>query len=211
MLSNFSPYSPQGLLPQFSGLQAAGFPQAIPGLLGQPGAYNGSAQSGHESGQAGLGQPFPFGGQTNPLLQNPFAQNPFASSPFAANPYQHSPWLQSPLALNPFQSSPFPSSIAGQPGANSPLQQIVPVLGQLAQQIAVQGAVAQQIGIAVHQLAHQLALQSLQGHPGGGFGAGQGFAGAFGPNAFSHTPQGGYGGFNPQAPAWGANRPQTIQ
>jgi hypothetical protein len=120
---------------------------------------------------------------------------------------------------------------------NIPVQQIVPVLAQLAQQIAVQSAVAQQIGIAVHQLAHQLAVQGLQSYPGSGFGSGQAFAGAgqqfsggaaqpfgpggpflgtpgaqyFAPNSFN-TPQGGYGGFNPQqAQAWGANRPQTIQ
>src|SRR5438132_8086839 len=40
MLSNFSPFSPQGLIPQFPGLQGAGWPQMSPGLFGQPGAYN---------------------------------------------------------------------------------------------------------------------------------------------------------------------------
>ena len=119
------------------------------------------------------------------------------------------------------------------------LHQVAPVLGQLAQHIAIQSAVTQQIGVAVHQLAHQLALQGLQGFPGGGFGAGQGFAGASQPYIGGAQPYGqlglgagAYGGFNPQAQGWGqqaqawgpqgqgwgpqgqpwgANRPQTIQ
>jgi hypothetical protein len=216
MLSNLSQFSPQGLNPQFAGLQTAGFPQMTPGLFGQPGAYNGNAQFGHDPGQAGLTHQSAFGGQPNPFPQN---QNPFAPSPFATNPYQQGPWSQSPGAHNPLQNS-----YGGHPGANIPVQQIVPMLAQLAQQIAVQSAVAQQIGIAVHQLAHLLAVQGQQGgqqgQPGGGFGTGQAFAGAgqpfgggatqpFGPGGpFLGTP----GGFNPQqAQAWGANRPQTIQ
>jgi hypothetical protein len=240
MLSNLSQFSPQGLNPQFAGPQTAGFPQMTPGLFGQPGAYNGNGQFGHESTHQSA-----FGGQPNPSpqFQNPYLQNPFAANPYQTNPYQQGqqgqqgPWSQSPGAPNPLQNS-----FGSHPGANIPVQQIVPVLAQLAQQIAVQSAVAQQIGIAVHQLAHQLAVQGLQGglqgHPGGGFGAGQAFAGAgqpfgggaaqpfgpggpfpgtpgaqhFGPNSFSNTPQGGYGGFSPQqAQAWGANRPQTVQ
>jgi hypothetical protein len=188
MLSNPLQYSPQSLLPQFPGLQAAGLPQMSLGLFGQPGAYNGTAQFGHDFGQAGpgqqlpqgfgqgfnqgFGQQFPFGGQTNPYLQSQLWQGPVAHNPFL-------------------------SAFAGQAGVSIPAHQIVAVLGQLAQQIAVQSAVAQQIGIAVHQLAHQLALQGqgLQGYPGG---------------------QGGYGGLGPQAQgwgqAWGASRPQqTIQ
>jgi hypothetical protein len=218
MLSNLSQFSPQGLIPQFAGLQTAGFPQMTPGLFGQPGAYNGNFQFGHESGQAGLTHQSAFGGgQPNPFpqSQNPFLQNPFAANPYQANPYQQQgPWSQSPAAHNLLQNS-----FAG-PVGNIPVQQIVPVLAQLAQQIAVQSAVAQQIGIAVHQLAHQLAVQGLQSYPGSGFGNGQGFAGAgqlfsggvtqpFGPGGpFLGAP----GGFNPQqAQAWGANRPQTIQ
>ena len=109
-------------------------------------------------------------------------------------------------------------------GAGIPPHQIVPVLGQLAQQIAIQSAVAQQIGLAVHQLAHQLALQGA-GFPGGGIGAGQGFAGAgqpyvggaaqpFGAQPFGLSTQGGYGGLGPQTQGWGqawGGRPQTIQ
>jgi hypothetical protein len=246
MLSNVSQFSPQGLIPQFAGPQTAGYPQMTPSPFGQPGAYNGGAyngnvQFGHESGQAGLTHQLAFGGQPNPSpqYQNPFSQNPFAVNPYQTNPYQQGqqgqqgPWSQSPAAHNPLQNS-----FAG-PAGNIPVQQIVPVLAQLAQQIAVQSAVAQQIGIAIHQLAHQLAAQGLQGgqqgQPGGGFGTGQAFAGAgqpfsggatqpfgpggpfpgtqhFGPNSFSNTPQGGYGGFSPQqAQAWGANRPQTVQ
>jgi hypothetical protein len=92
----------------------------------------------------------------------------------------------------------------------------------------------QQISIALHQLAQQLGAPSLQGYPTG-FGAGQAFAGVgppyagvgqpfgfggggqyFGQNPFAGAiqagyGQGGYSGFNPQAQAWGANRPQTIQ
>ncbi len=216
MLSNPSQYSPQGLMPQFSGLQAAGLPPAgLPqlgaGLFGQPGAYGpyngnghfGNSQFGPESGQAGFNPSFPFGGPATAFLQNPFQQNPFQPNSFQQNPATQNPFpggtfatnpylqaqLQSPVAFNPFLSS-----FAGQAGAHIPAHQIVPVLGQLAQQIALQSAIAQQIGIAVHQLAHQLALQGQQG---------QGYA------------QSGYGGLGPQAQgwgqAWGANRQQTIQ
>jgi hypothetical protein len=184
MMSAFSQYSPQGLLPQFPGMQA-------------------------EFGQAGSGQPFPFAGQGNSFLQNPFSGGQFGPSPFAANPYLQSQWLQSPVGHNPLQNS-----FAGQAGTNIATQQIVQALGQLAQQIAVQNAVAQQIGFAVHQLAHQLATQGLQGYPGSGLGAGQPFAGAgqafIGgtPQPFG---QGGYGGLSPQSQGWGANRQQTIQ
>jgi hypothetical protein len=92
------------------------------------------------------------------------------------------PWgAQNPFAQNPFV--PF--------GAN-PVQQIVPVLAQIAQQVAVQSAVTQQLGTALHQLAHHLATQSFQSQQG--IGGGQPF-----------------GGFNPQAQGWGANRSATIQ
>jgi hypothetical protein len=211
MLSNPSQYSPQSLIPQFPGLQAGGLPQMNPGLFGQPGAYNGNAhfgnaQLGPESGQAGFGQPFSLGGQANPssqnsFLQNPSVQNPFAANPFAPNPHLQGQW-QSPVGSHPFMSA------FGQPGAHIPAHQIVPVLVQLAQQIAIQSVVAQQIGIAVHQLAQQLASQGLQGpgYPQGGPSyaqGGQGYA------------QGGYGGLGPQSQGWGqpwgANRPQTIQ
>jgi hypothetical protein len=233
MLSNPSQYSPQSLIPQFPGLQAAGLPQMTPALFGQPGAYNGNAhfgnaQLGPESGHAGFSQPFPLGGQSgqiggqaNPFLQNSFPQNPSAQNPFTANPFAPNPHLQSqwqsPLGSNPFMSS------FGQAGGHIPAHQIVPVLGQLAQQIAIQSAVAQQIGIAVHQLAHQLASQGLQGagylqggqgYLQGGQGYAQGGYGGLGPQGQGYT-QGGYGGPGPQAQGWGqpwgANRPQTIQ
>jgi hypothetical protein len=147
--------------------------------------------------------------------------NPFGAGALATNPYLQNQLWQSPVAHNPLQGF-----FAGQAGAHIPVQQIVPVLGVLAQQIAVQSAVAQQIGAAVHQLAHQLAVQGLQGYPAGGLGAGPAFAGAgqpylggaqpfgqpFGPSGLGGLgAQGAYGGFNPQAQAWGANRPQTIQ
>ena len=209
MLSNLSQYSPQGLMPQFPGLQAAGFPQMYPGLFGQAGAYNGGVHNtgpfGQELAQAGLSQQFPFGGQINPFLQSPLAQTQFSQGPFALNPYLHSPWLQGPVGHNPLQNS-----FAHNAGANSPAQHIVPVLGQLAQQIAVQNAVTQQIGTTVQQLAQQLAQQGF-GSPGF---AGQGLGNhGFGGQGFGV----GYGGFGPQPQgwggnqAWGANRSQTIQ
>jgi hypothetical protein len=147
--------------------------------------------------------------------------------PFAANPYLQSQW-QSPVGHNPLLGS-----FAGHAGASIPAHQLVPVLAQLAQQIAVQGAVAQQTALALHQLVQQLATQAA-GYPGSGFGAGQGFAGGqpylgggqslgvgqpFGTGQpFGFGGQAGYGGLNPQAQAWGqgqgqgwGGRPQTIQ
>jgi len=127
------------------------------------------------------------------------------------------------------------TSFTQNPFLQHPAQQLVTVLGQLALQLAAHAAMTQQIGIALHQLAHQLGgAQSQQGYPSG-FGAGQAFAGVgppyagvgqpfglggggqyFGQNPFAGAiqpgyGQGGYSGFNPQAQAWGANRSQTIQ
>ena len=82
-----------------------------------------------------------------------FGPESFAAHPLSAGPFATNPYLQNP----------------------SP---IVAVLGQLAQQIAVQSAVAQQIGIAVHQLAHQLGGQGALGFQSNGFGGGQAFVGA---------------------------------
>jgi hypothetical protein len=211
MLSNLSQYPPQGLLPQFPGLQAAGIPQFSQGLFGQPGAYNGSGLSGQESAQSPLGQQAPFAGQINPFQHNPQAQNQFSQGPFAPNPYLPSPWGQGYVGYNQLQNA-----FGGNAATNIPTQHLVPVLGQLAQQLAYQNAVTQQIGIAVHQLAHHLAQQALQGYGGGGLGAGQGPGGqAFGGQGFGAQgfggQFGGYGGFGPQAQGWGGNRPQTIQ
>jgi hypothetical protein len=80
----------------------------------------------------------------------------------------------------------------------------------------------QQIGIALQQLAQQLATQSLQTQAYASAGQPLGFGGSFvgnpagsGGQYFGQNPfagaQGGYGGFSPQAQAWGANRQQTIQ
>jgi hypothetical protein len=167
-------------------------PQALmsqfPGLQGAgwPGAYSGTAPFGYEPAQAVMGP-------------NPFLQNPLATTPFATTPHLQGQLLLSPLGYN------------GYAGAHNPVQQIVLVLGQLAQQISVQGAVIQQISIALQQLVQHLAVQSLQSH--GGLGAGQplGIGGPFLQNPFASATQGGYGGFSPQAQAWGANRAQTIQ
>lgn len=98
------------------------------------------------------------------------------------------------------------------PWANSSVQnvqnsvQMVPVLGQLAQQLTIQCAlaqqIAQQISSAVQHLAHQLALQNLQGQYQGQY---------YGPNPLAASIQGGYSGFNPQTQPWGVTRPSTIQ
>src|SRR5437588_1981646 len=195
MLSNFSHYSPQGFIPQFPGLQGAGWPQMSPGLFGQPGTYAGYVPFAHEPALAGM---YP-----SPYLQTPFAPSPFAATPFAASPFAASPFAPSPLAFNPLLGS-----FAGYAGAHHPAQQIVLLLVQLAQQLSAQTAVTQQISIGLQQLVQQLAVQGLQTHPGA--------LGAFGGQYFAHIPftgatQGAFGGFTPQAQAWGANRAQTIQ
>jgi len=220
MVLNPSQYSLQGLLPQFPGLQGAGSPQMSPGLFGQSGTNGGAMPFGQESGQAGQNQQYPFSGQTNSFPYNPFAQpftqNQFAQSPFATNPYLQSQLLQSSQAHNPYLNSH-----AGHAGAHNPTQHIITALGQLAQQFSVHGAMTQQIGIALQQLAQQVATQSLQTQPYAGAGQPFGFGGSFvgnpagGGQYFGQNPfagaQGGYGGFSPQAQAWGANRQQTIQ
>jgi hypothetical protein len=178
-----------------------------PGLFGQPGANGGALPFGQESGQAGLNQQYPFGAQTNSFQHNPFAQ-PFTQNQFLQSPFATNPYLQSQL----LQSSP----------AHNPTQHIITALGQLAQQFSVHGAMTQQIGIALQQLAQQLATQSLQTQAYASAGQPLGFGGSFvgnpagsGGQYFGQNPfagaQGGYGGFSPQAQAWGANRQQTIQ
>jgi len=80
--------------------------------------------------------------------------------------------------------------------------QMIPVLGQLAQQLAIQCAVtqqfAQQLSVVVQHLAQQLAAQGPQGQ-------------YYGQNPYAAAVQGGYPGFNPQVQAWGGNRQSTIQ
>jgi hypothetical protein len=188
MQSIFSQYSPQGLVSP----QGAVWPQQMsPGPFGQPGGNSGNALFGQEFGQAGFGPQYPFGlgGQPNAFAQNPFTPNPFGQSPFAASPY--------------LQNNPLLGSIAGQQAPHH-TQHLIALLGQIAQQLSIHNAMTQQVGIALHQLVQQLAVQS---YSGGGAGGGQ----YFGQNPFAGA-QGGYSGFNPQvAQAWGANRPQTIQ
>jgi len=116
------------------------------------------------------------------------------NAPFGYEPGQAG-MGQNQFSLSPLGHNPLLSSFAGYAGAHNPAQQIVLVLGQLAQQISVQSALIQQISIALQQLVHQ----------GGGLGAGQAFAGAGQP----FIGAGQY--FSPQAQAWGANRAQTIQ
>jgi hypothetical protein len=182
MLANFSQYAPQGLAPQFPGLPGIGAPQLNAALLGQPGVYA-NAWSGQELGQQGGNQQVPpWAGQINPFAYQPLTQSPFILGSAAQNP-----------------------NLQSQGAAGSPLHnptQMVPVLGQLAQQLAIQSAlthqVAQHIGVAVQHLAHQLAVQNQQGQ-------------YYGQNPFAPSMQGGYSGFNPQSQAWGGNRPPTIQ
>src|SRR5438132_6777436 len=88
MLSNFSHYSPQGFIPQFPGLQGAGWPQMSPGLFGQPGTYAGYVPFAHEPALAGM-------------YPSPYLQTPFAPSPFAATPFAPSPFAPRPPAFNP--------------------------------------------------------------------------------------------------------------
>ena len=204
MLSNFSHYSPQGFIPQFPGLQGAGWPQMSPGLFGQPGTYAGYVPFAQEPALAGM-YPSPF--LQTPFAPSPFLQTPFLQTPFAPSPFAPSPFLQTPFASSPFAPNPLIGSFAGYAGAHHPAQQIVLLLGQLAQQISAQTAVTQQISIGLQQLVQQLAVQGLQ-NPGA--------LGAFGGQYFAQSPftgatQGAFGGFTPQAQPWGANRAQTIQ
>src|SRR5205823_6287058 len=205
MLSNFSHYSPQGFIPQFTGLQGAGWPQMTPGLFGQPGAYAGYVPFAHEPALAGM-YPSPF--LQTPFVPSPFLQTPFAPSPFAPSPFLQTPFAPSPFAPSPLAYNPLLGSFAGYAGAHQPAQQIILLLGQLAQQISAQTAVTQQISIGLQQLVQQLAVQGLQTHPGA--------LGAFGGQYFAQSPftgatPGAFGGFTPQAQGWGTNRAQTIQ
>lgn len=198
LLSPSQYYLPQGL-PQFSGMQFGGWPQGGPGVFGQPGPYGGNAVFA-QPGQIGLGQQAPFA-----------PTNPFASlqNPFAANSYLPSPAMHSPFAFSPS----FGNSNAAIAGVHGAAQQIIPLLGQLAQQVSVHSAVTQQIGVALHQLAYQLAGQSASLQQGTGIGGqfpGQNLSGGATPGGYTGFSP--YSGFNPQAAqAWGTNRPQTIQ
>jgi hypothetical protein len=192
MLSNFSQYSPQGLIPP----QGAGWPQMSPGLFGQPGANSGNASFPHESGQGGLLSPqlpYGLGGQATAFAQNPFGQSPFAT-----------PHMNSQLSQGYPVNNPLPGAFAGPSAAHNP-QHVIAFLGQLAQQFSIHSAVTLQIGVAIHQLVQQLLTQSSAGALAAGGSQ------YFGQSPFAGA-QGGYGGINPQAgQIWGANRPQTIQ
>jgi hypothetical protein len=200
MLSSYSQWSPQGFMPQFSGQPGIG-PQLSPGFTGQTGAYGGNAQFGHEHGQFAQ----------SPLLLNALTHNPFAQAsgwggPYAVNPYAQIP-LQTPYAAYQLANSSF-----GQQGVVG-IQQLAPVLGYLAQQLAARGMIEQQIGLALHQLVQHLAVQASYGRLGAEIGAAQHFAGlGFGGPGQPFVPGFNPGpGFNPAGPGWGASRPQTIQ
>jgi hypothetical protein len=193
MLTSFTPYVPQGLMPQFAGPHM-GVPPMSPTLFAQP--------------PYGINAPFGYPGQPGYALGVP--PNPYLQSPFAPNQFLQSPSLAGSNSHNPFLNSTSTGSGLGQIAA----QQIVPVLAQLAQQISIQSALTQQLGVTLHQIA-QVAAYTLQSQQGAGPGAGPGFApaGPFaGANPFASATPGGYAGFNPQAQAWwGGNRSQTIQ
>jgi len=113
------------------------------------------------------------------------------------------------------QINPFGQNPQGQPTlvANAQIPnaiQMVPVLGQVAQQLAIQCAItqqlAQQLSLTVQHLAQQLAAQGQQGQY---YGQNPQY---YGQNPYAAAmQQGGYSGFNPQVQAWGGNRQPTIQ
>ena len=199
--SQYSPYVPQGLFAQFSGVPGAGLSPVSPALFGQPGAYGFNGSLTYPPSSVGVTQPLqPFSGLPNAIF----------ASPYISSPYISSPYVSSPFASSPFVSSPF-ASFAGQ-AVPHPAQQMLLLLGQLAQQICVQGVASQQIGISLYQLACQLlaqplAVQGIAPQPfigtGQPFGLGAPFFAGTAPGSFGITPQ--------QAQAWGATRPQTIQ
>jgi hypothetical protein len=135
------------------------------------------------------------------MLSNSFAYspNPYGPEAFQGGPFHQQFGQQGGFGANPYlQGAPWNSQGAPQwsPQSHYPGQQIVPVLGQIAQQIAVQSALTQQLGYVLHQLVHQLSAQGAQNQLG------------FGQQGFG---QQGFVPFNPQAQAWGANRAATIQ
>lgn len=157
--------------------------------------------------QAGFAQmsPAAFG---QPGVYNGLGAHNGGNAQFGYGQFGHEPFAPSPYFAGP---------LAGQAGIAIPAHQIIPVLGQLVQQIAVQSAVAQQVGIAVQQLVQQLAVQAtqgqgLQGFPVGGFNP-QAQPWGSNPQAWGNLQVWGnpqtWGGANPQS--WGANRSQTIQ
>src|SRR5262249_22620615 len=100
--------------------------------------------------------------------------------------------------FTPFAQAPF-TSHAGLHSQQQP-QHIIPVLVQLAQQLAVQNAVTQQLGAALVQITQHLSMQAVQSPYGQaqspyGQGFGQGFGSQFGQF-----------GLPPQAQVWGAGR-----
>jgi hypothetical protein len=215
MLPSFSPYAPQGLMPQ----SFVGSPLFSPGLPGPQGAYGMNAPFGHDYPAQ---SPYAFGAAQNPFSAYQYLQNP----QLVQNPqFAYGQQLHGSPIHNPFLNSGSPSGYAG---GHIPAQ-LVPVLAQLAQQISVQSAVIQQLGITLQQLAQQLTGQILQSPSGATLGAGQGFGAALSPfggiaqasapgglfsaqNPFAGAAPVGYVGFNPQPQGWwGGNRSQTIQ
>jgi hypothetical protein len=208
MLSPYSQYSPQAVVGQFPGL-----------LFGAPGT--GVSQIG--------GLPFAAGTYGAGV---PFGQQFAASNPYQyqqGQPYQQGHWSPAQFMYPIYAQGIQPGSISG--GQHVGLQ-IGSLIGQLAQQVCTQCAIAQQGGLALLQLAQHLIQHSLYGqgfqglHANSGIGADhlfsagqqfaggqpfmtQPFAGPFGP--FGPGTQSPYGGLSPQlGPSW-STRPPTIQ
>lgn len=123
------------------------------------------------------------------------------SMPSNADPFAHAGGYATqgnPFAQTQFSANPQPNN---QPNNVIHPAQLVPVLGQLAQQLAFQSAsthqIAQQLGVLLQQLAYQLTAPNLQ-NP------------YYAQSPYPAVP-GGYGGFAPPLQPWGSTRAQTIQ
>ena len=140
------------------------------------------------------------------LMPSPYGAAPFGNSSFGYEPgLGGNPFAQGHLSWQG-QGQGLPQGLQGQ-GPYAVAQQLVIALGQLAHQIAIQSVVSQHIGAALQHLTQQIQTQTA-GMRGFGLGQpyGQQFVGASG---------GAYPGFGGQGqPAWqtwGGPRTQTIQ
>ena len=169
------------------------------------------------------GAPVPGLPQFSPFLfgqPSPYGLNGSVGYGFAPSPAS---------VVSPF-ASPFTANPIGFAGATHPIQTIVPLLGQLAQQFSVQGIVNQQLATVLQHLAQQvfsfqLLAQSQPFIGAGQFGLGTPMLGSpisqyFTPGQYLPpgvltssvfgTPQVPYGFTPQQAQSWGASRAQTT-
>lgn len=193
MLQYPSQYSPQGLMPQFTGLQATGFPLTGSSPFGQSSSYgfNGQVQSPFAA------QQYPYSGQMGAGQQNPFQQSSFA---------QFHPQAQIMQSL---------AHLAQQMLTQGAItQQVGIALHQLCQQLAAQTLQTPQSGVlgAGSPFGQTFGLGSPSvGTPPFG-AAGQSFGQPFTGATPGYGGIGAQGGFSPQAGlGWGAGRPPTIQ